>query len=97
MMDSELLVVLGDVLQGIVALMGLFLSTQAYRGYTRHNVETMRYLAFGIALLTTVPTILSYGLSWGGWASDALTLFVVALSYLLGLGALDYAFNYSSE
>lgn len=97
MMDSELLVLLGDALQGIVAIMGMFLSTQAYRGYTRHNVETMRYLAFGIALLTTVPIVLSYALSWGGWASDAVTLLVVALSYLLGLGALDYAFNYGSE
>ena len=96
-MESELLMLIGDALQGVVSVLGLFLSTQAYRGYARHGVEMMRYLAFGIALLTTVPIVLSYGLSWLALTGDAVTLLLVAISYLLGLAAIDYAFNYSSE
>ena len=88
---------LGHTLQGIVAVLGLFIATQAYRGYARHGVETMRYLAIGIALLTTVPIAISYALTWVAWTSDAVSLLAVGVSYLLGLGALDYAFNYSSE
>lgn len=97
MTTAPILEQLGFVLQGGVAVLGFFIAVQAYRGYARHGVETMRYLAVGIALLTTVPIVLSYALTWVAWTGDAGTLLVVGISYLLGLGALDVAFNYSSE
>jgi hypothetical protein len=89
--------VVASLLQGAVAIFGLFLAVQAYRGYLRHGVSTMRYLAWGIALLTFVPIGLSYGSIWIGGIPDALSLLSVGVAYLLGLGALDYAFNYASE
>ena len=89
--------VLAAVLKILVVLGGLFLSIQAYRGYRRHGTLAMRYLAVGIFLLTVVPAGLIIGLQWLDIASDAETLLLVAITYLLGLGAIDTAFTQSSQ
>lgn len=87
---------LTTVLEAAVTVLGLFLAVQAYRGARRHGSTTMRYVAAGIALLTVVPVALTALLSGFALVGDPTALLVVAISYLLGLAALDYAFNYAA-
>jgi len=39
--------------RGLTAAVGLFVAALAYRGFRRNSVRKMRWLALGIALLTT--------------------------------------------
>ena len=96
MIEITLSTALAAALQILVVLVGLFLSIQAYRGYRRHGSVPMQYLSVGIFLLTVVPAGLVIGLKGLAIASDAETLLLVAVTYLLGLGAIDTAFNRSS-
>jgi hypothetical protein len=70
------------------ALVGLFVSYQAYRGYRRHGSATMGLLAVGIACFTAIPfavqSLVAPTLAW----SDALTLLAVVSTYNLGLVAI---------
>jgi len=70
------------------ALVGLFVSYQAYRGYRRHGSATMGLLAVGIACFTAIPfavrTLVAPALAW----SDAQALLAVVTAYDVGLVAI---------
>lgn len=76
---------------GVVGVVGLFVAYQAYRGFRRNASRPMIYLAIGIILLTAAPAALSIGLSAGTTIPDAMTLLLVTISHLTGVGAILYA------
>lgn len=73
------------------AITGLFVASLAYRGYQRNASRPMRYLAFGILLLTTVPVFVDYALRGVTTATEAEILFVITVSHLTGVLAILYA------
>ena len=79
------------VLQGTVIVFGGFLAIQAHRGYRRHGVDRMRYLAVGVLFLTVVPGALSLGARLLPASSDAIVLLLTAIAYLIGLAGVDHA------
>ncbi|UWG46767.1 putative membrane protein [Halanaeroarchaeum sp. HSR-CO] len=97
MIETALTTTLAAILKTLVVLLGAFLSLQAYRGYRRHGTPAMRYLSIGIFLLTVIPAALIFGLQWLAVASDAETLLLVAVTYVLGLAAIDAAFDRGSQ
>jgi len=83
------------LLQGLVILLGAFLSFQAYRGYRRYGDQRMAFTALGIAFLTVLPGLLAVTTALFPIGSDSYLLLFEALLYLVGLGALDYALNHT--
>jgi hypothetical protein len=81
-------------LQATVVLLGSFVAVQAYRAYRRYGERQLLYIGGGIALLTTIAEVISFGLSLGGAVPDTYIVFVRAIVYLLGLGSIDYALNF---
>lgn len=88
---------LAFLLQVIVIILGGFLSLQAYRGYDRHGVAQMKYLASGIFFLTVIPSVMAIGLPFIPILADSHILLLTAVVYLLGLGFVDYALNHLSD
>lgn len=72
----------------LTAVVGLFVAGQAYRGYRRHDSQTMRALAVGIVCLTAVPFLVQYGLGPTAGLTDAETLLGVVVAYVVGLAAI---------
>ena len=83
------------VLKGVVGLVGVFVSLQAYRGYRRHDSPTMLFIGVGILFLTAVPVVLSYGVTWLTDVPAGVSVLSIGVSYLVGLGAIDYGLNYA--
>jgi hypothetical protein len=54
----------------------------------------MGLLALGIVMLTSLPVGLTFLLPAIPGVTDAASLLAVSVSYLVGLGAIDYAFNH---
>lgn len=70
------------------AALGLFVAALAYRGYSRHGSRRMLFLSVGVALLTTVPFVVSYGVAWASAATDAQVLASVTATNVAGLAAI---------
>lgn len=75
----------------VIAVAGVFVAYQAYRGYQRNQSRPMLYLALGIVLLTAVPASVNYGLSSLTTATEAGILLAITVAHLGGVAAILYA------
>ena len=73
------------------ALVGSLVAATAFRGYRRHESQTMLYVAIGIALITVTPFVVSYGLAVVFSMPDAGALLTILIGNILGLLALLYS------
>lgn len=75
---------------GLTAVVGLFVSIQAYRGYKRNDAPRMRALAIGIGLLTTGAFLAAITADAVG-VGDGVVLLVRGCMSVAGLSAVLYA------
>lgn len=75
---------------GLTAVVGFFVSIQAYRGFKRNNAPRMRALAIGIGLLTTGAFLAAIAVDAVG-AGDGIVLLVRGAFSVAGLSAVLYA------
>lgn len=75
----------------VIAIAGVFVAYQAYRGYQRNQSQPMLYLALGIVLLTAVPASINLGLSSLTTATEAGVLLAITVAHLTGVAAILYA------
>jgi len=79
-------------LMGLVsAALGAFVAALAYRGYARNDSGPMLYLAVGVAFVTAIPFVLSYGVEWLTAATDGVVVLVITVCNLVGLTAIAYS------
>jgi len=76
--------------RGLTAVVGLFVSIQAYRGFQRNDAPRMRVLAIGIGLLTTGAFLAAIAVDAVG-AGDGVVLLVRGCVSVAGLSAVLYA------
>lgn len=76
------------------AILGLYISYQAYRGYQRNRSRPMLFLAVGIVLLTFVPSLAGTVAANLDLAPDA-SLVLSSASQLVGLLAILYGIKYA--
>lgn len=76
--------------RGLTAVVGLFVSVQAYRGFKRNDAPRMRALAIGIGLLTTGAFLAAIAVNAVG-AGDGIVLLVRGLMSVAGLSTILYA------
>jgi len=76
--------------RGLTAAVGLFVAVQAYRGFRRNGVRKMRWLALGVALLTT-GAFLAVAAAERLGAGVGYILLVRNLLTVAGLAAVLYA------
>lgn len=78
---------------GLIAVGGVFIAYQGYRGYVRNDNRTLLLLTVGILFLTTIPVVVEVGLR----ATDALAPshvnVVTLLVIICGLVLILYAFT----
>ena len=84
-------VTLTYIFAAVVAVAGVFVAYQAYRGYRRNESRPMLYLAIAITLLTVVPVGVDYTLATLTGANDAIILLVITAAHLAGVAAILYA------
>jgi len=85
-------------LMGLVsAALGAFVAALAYRGYARNDSGPMLYLAVGVAFVTAIPFVLSYGVEWLTSASDGVVVLVITACNLVGLTAIAYSLRRPSR
>ncbi|UPM44734.1 DUF7521 family protein [Halocatena salina] len=81
------------IIAGFLAVVGLFVAYQGYRGYMRNRNRTLLFLTVGILFLTAIPFVIK---SWIR-VTDALTLLqgtlVSQLLTIIGLIIILYAFT----
>jgi len=77
----------------VTALVGLFVTYQAYRGYRRNDSETMRALAVGIAFIAVVPFVILRMLGTVADFTDAQGLVIAFGSHVIGLLAIYRSFD----
>ena len=75
----------------VIAVAGVFVAYQAYRGYQRNESRPMLYLALGIVFLTAVPASINLGLSSLTTATAAEILLAITVAHLTGVAAILYA------
>lgn len=78
---------LGLLAPALTAVLGAYVSWQAYRGYRRNDSAPMKWLAVGVALLTIVPFLATVVLVHGLGVSDATGLLALSTAQLAGLVA----------
>lgn len=79
-------------LMGLVtATLGAFVSSLAYLGYARNDSRPMLYLAVGVAFLTAIPFVVSYGVDWATGATDAQVVLLITVCDLVGLVAIAHS------
>lgn len=84
-------VTLTYIFAAVVAVAGVFVAYQAYRGYRRNESRPMLYLAIAITLLTVVPVGVDYTLATLTGTNDATILLVITAAHLAGVAAILYA------
>lgn len=81
------------VIAGLLAVVGVFVAYQGYRGYVRNRNRTLLFLTVGILFLTAIPFVIK---SWIRM-TDALTLsqgtLVSQLLTIFGLILILYGFT----
>lgn len=78
------------VARGVIAIVGLFVATLAYRGYRRNDSGKMRALAIGISLLTA-GVFVAVLLADTAGAGTGVVLLVRGLVTVTGLCVVLYA------
>jgi hypothetical protein len=75
----------------VTAAAGMFVASQAYRGYQRNQSRPMLALAVGIMFLTAVPIGVHYTLATLTTATDAAILLAITVTHFGGVAAILYA------
>lgn len=75
----------------VVAVVGVFVAYQAFRGYRRNESRPMLFLALGIVFLTGVPVAVHHGLGLLTAATEAQILVAITAAHLAGVVAILYA------
>ena len=76
-------------LLGLVsAVLGAFVAWLAYRGYARNDSRPMLFLSVGVACLTTVQFLVTYGSLLATSLTDAQILLLFTACQLVGLLAI---------
>ena len=79
------------LMAAVSATLGLFVSSLAYLGYARNDSPPMLFLAVGIAFITAVSFVFSYGVDWATEATDAQVIVLVTLCRLVGLASIAHS------
>ena len=82
--------------RALTAAVGLFVAALAYRGFRRNDAPKMRFLAVGIALLTTGVFAVVFGLDWTG-VREGIVLVARGIVTVIGLSAVLYALIYDGR
>ena len=82
--------------RALTAVLGLFVAGLAYRGYRQNDAPKMRFLAVGIALLTTGVFAVVFGLDWTG-VREGIVLVARGIVTVIGLSAVLYALIYDGR
>ncbi|WP_415381050.1 hypothetical protein [Halosimplex sp. TS25] len=75
----------------LTAVVGLFVSYQAFRGYRRNDSRPMLFLGLGIFLVTALPFVVTTALAGPLGTSDAAAVLAWTILEILGLGSILYA------
>ena len=75
----------------LVAIFGIAIAYQAYRGYRRNDAASMLYLSIGLLLLTFVPFVINVSVTTLLSPERAVTAFLENVSRLLGLVTIMYS------
>lgn len=77
---------------GLLAVGGIIIGYQGYRGYVRNNNRTLLFLAVGILFLTTVPVVVEGGLRLTNVLGSSYVSIVILFLTIIGLSVILYAF-----
>jgi hypothetical protein len=90
---------LSQGLNGLIALTGLFIAYQAYRGYRRNDSRPMFFIAVGFILVVGLPFVLVVPTALFGDDPTALVVLTVFrdVATLAGTLAILYALRMPSE
>lgn len=81
------------IIAGLLAVGGVVIAYQGYRGYVRNNNLTLLFLTVGILFLTTIPVVVEVGLlSTNALAPSHVNVVILFLTNL-GLILILYAFT----
>lgn len=75
------------------AITGLVVAGTAYRGYRKHDSETMLFLAIGIVLITVSPLVVSYGIAIVFDLAQAVALLGILGANIAGLLSILYSLD----
>jgi hypothetical protein len=81
------------IIAGLLAVGGVVIAYQGYRGYVRNNNRTLLFLTVGILLLTTIPVVVEGGLRVTNALAPLHVNLVTLLLTILGLIVILYAFT----
>lgn len=73
------------------ALVGVAVAGLAYQGYRRHDSQAMRFLAYGLLLITVSPFLVSYGIAPALALPEVMSLLTILVANILGLLAILYS------
>lgn len=73
------------------AVVGVVVAGLAYQGYRRNDSQAMRFLAYGLLLITASPFLVSYGITPAFGLSEAVSLLAILVANILGLLAILYS------
>lgn len=77
---------------GLLAIGGVVIAYQGYRGYVRNNNRTLLFLTVGILFLTTIPVGIEGGLRVTNALAPSQMSLVFLLLTIIGLVCILYAF-----
>jgi hypothetical protein len=81
------------IIAGFLAVGGVVIAYQGYRGYVRNNNRTLLFLTVGILFLTTIPVVVEGGLRVTNALAPSQLSLVFLLLTIIGLVCILYAFT----
>lgn len=81
------------IIAGLLAVGGVVIAYQGYRGYVRNNNRTLLLLTVGIQFLTTIPVVVEGIFQITDVAAPSYVSFVTLSFTILGLIVILYAFT----
>ncbi|MFC6964406.1 DUF7521 family protein [Halocatena marina] len=78
---------------GLLAIGGVVIAYQGYRGYVRNDNRTLLFLTVGILFLTTIPVVVEGGLRLTDALVSSHVNIVVLFLIIFGLVVILYAFT----
>lgn len=81
------------IIAGLLAVGGIVIAYQGYRGYVRNNNRTLLFLTVGILFLTTIPVVVEGGLRVTNALAPSYMGLVILPLTILGLIIILYAFT----
>lgn len=81
------------VTAGVLAVVGVFVAYQGYRGHVRNGNRTLLYLVVGILFLTTIPFVAESWIHATGTLTATQNVLISQLLNILGLVSILYGFT----